>query len=145
MHLRTIPGEGIYRSTISFYDVHETPAVQLPFRSPDGLVEIRVLDPECAHSVCGKPRLLRRPGDQLAGHGQGRSTALPPSSHSRSALPRPAATAVAVSFLDVGSAIARCGWSVENGAGAASIGACMQVSRSADESASIHGKALLMR
>ena len=41
---------------ISFYDVHEIPDVQLPYRSPDGLVEIRILGPTFAHSVCWKPR-----------------------------------------------------------------------------------------
>jgi hypothetical protein len=50
------PGEGVYRSMISFYDVRQLPAVRLPFRSPDGLVEIRALEPEYAHSVCWKPR-----------------------------------------------------------------------------------------
>lgn len=50
------PREGIYRSMISFYDLHEIPAVQLPYRSLDGLVEIRILNPAFAHSVCWKPR-----------------------------------------------------------------------------------------
>lgn len=50
------PGEGVYRSMISFFDVRQFPTVRLPFRSPDGLVEIRAMGPDCAHSVCWKPR-----------------------------------------------------------------------------------------
>lgn len=50
------PTEGTYRSMVSFYDVHEVPHVQLPYRSANGLVEIRTLGPAFAHSVCWKPR-----------------------------------------------------------------------------------------
>lgn len=49
-------GKDIYRSMISFYNVHEIPDVPLPYRSPDGLVEIRMPGPAFAYSVCWKPR-----------------------------------------------------------------------------------------
>jgi len=67
------------------------------------------------------------------------------SSHSRSALPSPAATAVAVSFQEVSSEIARCGCSVANEARAASTRSCAQDSRSAVDKASIQGKIFVMR
>lgn len=50
------PEEDIYRSMISFYNVDDTPEVQLPLRSSDRLVEIRTLGPAFAHSVCWKPQ-----------------------------------------------------------------------------------------
>lgn len=50
------PAEGIYRSMISFYDAEVVPDAALPLRSPDDLVEIRVLGRDRAHSVCWKPR-----------------------------------------------------------------------------------------
>jgi uncharacterized protein (DUF1697 family) len=50
------PAENIYRTTISFYDVDGLPAVELPLRSRDQLVELRRLDRRSAESVCWKPR-----------------------------------------------------------------------------------------
>jgi len=50
------PTENIYRTMISFYDTDRVPAVKLPLRSRDQLVEIRRLDHRSAGSVTWKPR-----------------------------------------------------------------------------------------
>lgn len=55
------PAEDVYRTMISFYDVDSLPAVELPMRSRDRLVELRRLDRRSAASVCWKPR--RTAGD----------------------------------------------------------------------------------
>jgi uncharacterized protein (DUF1697 family) len=55
------PAENVYRTMISFYDIDRLPAVELPLRSRDQLVELRRLDRRSAGSVCWKPR--RTAGD----------------------------------------------------------------------------------
>lgn len=50
------PAEKIYRTMISFYDIDSLPALELPMRSRDQLVELRRLDRRSAGSVCWKPR-----------------------------------------------------------------------------------------
>lgn len=50
------PAEGVYRGMLSFFDVEKLPAVTLPLRSPDQLVEVRRLTSTHAWSGCWKPR-----------------------------------------------------------------------------------------
>ncbi|WP_111719964.1 DUF1697 domain-containing protein [Homoserinimonas sp. OAct 916] len=50
------PGEDVYRSMISFFDLKSLPTIELPLRSRDQLVELRSLDERSAASVCWKPR-----------------------------------------------------------------------------------------
>jgi len=51
----TDPAENVYRTMISFYDIDTHPAIELPIRSRDQLVELRRLDQRSAASVCWKP------------------------------------------------------------------------------------------
>jgi hypothetical protein len=46
------PGEGVYRTTLSFFDAAEPPAFELPVRSNNGLVEIRGLHRGAVAAVC---------------------------------------------------------------------------------------------
>jgi Protein of unknown function (DUF1697) len=50
------PAENVYRVMLSFYDIDTLPAVELPLRSRDQLVELRRLSLRSAGSVCWKPR-----------------------------------------------------------------------------------------
>lgn len=50
------PAENIYGMMISFYDVDSLPAIELPMRNRDRLVELRRLDRRNAASACWKPR-----------------------------------------------------------------------------------------
>ncbi len=48
------PDRGVYHTMVSFFDVPSIPRVQIPLRSRDRLVELRVLEAGVAVSYCWK-------------------------------------------------------------------------------------------